>query len=54
MHGWEDYSCPEFGVILEHIKKYDMTLNLHTINHIEIMKECDNVYLDMSGTGIIR
>lgn len=83
MHGWSDYSCNEFSYLLEHIEKYDMTVNLHTLdlaqmetiakrhphvnfvfahpgekaqvlNHIDIMKRLDNVFLDISGTGIIR
>lgn len=83
MHGWEDYSCKEFSVLLDHIEKYDMTVSLHTIDlekmetmaknhphinfvfahpgetnnvleHIRVMKNCDNVFLDISGTGILR
>lgn len=82
-HHWEDYSCPEFSVLLDHIEKYDMPVSVHSGNqdqlermalahphvnfvfahpnekasvlrHIEIMKKCDNVCLDISGTGILR
>lgn len=86
LHHWEDYSCPEFSILLDHIEKYDMPVSVHTgskqqmaqmeqmaqahphINfifahpgeasyisrHIEIMKKCPNVYLDISGTGVLR
>ena len=83
MHGWSDYSCNEFSVLLDEIEKYNMTVSLHTIDldqmekmaashkninfvfahpgeknqvlrHVEIMKKYDNVYLDLSGTGIFR
>lgn len=83
MHDWSDYSCKEFSLLLEHIEKYDMVVNIHTLelnqmelmaknhprinfvfahpgektqvlNHIDIMKRLDNVFLDISGTGILR
>lgn len=83
LYDWNDYSCKEFSYLLEHIEKYDMTVNLHTLDlaqmeimakkhphinfvfahpgekdrvlqHIDVMKRLDNVFLDISGTGIIR
>lgn len=83
MHNWSDYSSEEFSILLDHIEKYDMVVNLHTLdlgqmeimakkhplinfvfahpgekaqvlNHIDVMKRNDNVFLDISGTGIIR
>ncbi len=83
MHHWNDYSRPEFSVLLDHIEKYDMPVSIHTMDmdqmeamakahphvnfvfahpgekqnvlrHIEIMRACENVHLDISGTGILR
>ncbi len=82
-HGWEDYSCEEFSVLLDEMERYDMAVSLHVgefeqmekmarkhrnvrfviahpgeidraNNHIELMKKCDNVCLDLSGGGIHR
>lgn len=83
MHNWQNYSCKEFSLLLEHIEKYDMVVSLHTLDltqmelmaknhphinfvfahpgekdrvfgHIDVMKRLDNVFLDISGTGILR
>ncbi len=83
MHGGYSYYSDEFSLLINEASKYNMPINLHTMNldemrstakkhkdatfifahpgekvqvlkHIEVMKECDNVYLDMSGTGILR
>lgn len=33
MHGWKDYSCREFGEILDTAARYGMVVNLHTMDH---------------------
>ncbi len=39
MHDWGDYSCEEFSYLLEHLEKYDMVVNLHTLEleQMEVM-----------------